>query len=117
MAKHLVTLGASGVGPGVAQTAQGNEDLTSMAVAMEAHMRAIETWIISSEITALDNHVLKLDTLKAGRAQMGSLTFEGPELAEIVQKVRRREHRSDEAAGRAHAASFRCQRHITKGSC
>ena len=40
-----------------------------------------------SAIPALDDHALKLDTLKAGQAHLGGLTFEGLEFAEIVQKV------------------------------
>ena len=58
-----------------------------MAVTMEARMRAIEQWITVSAISALDDHALKLDTLKAGQAHLGGLTFEGLEFAEIVQKV------------------------------
>ena len=58
-----------------------------MAVAMEARMRAIEQWITVLGIPALDDHALKLDTVKAGQAHLGGLTFEGLEFAEIVQKV------------------------------
>ena len=63
LAKRPATLGASGVGPELPQQAQGNAELTNVAVAMEARMRAIEQWIIASAIPALDDHALKLDTL------------------------------------------------------
>ena len=87
LAKRPATLDASGARPGPPQQAQGNAELTNMAVAMEARMRAIEQWITASAIPALDDHALKLDTLKAGQAHLGGLTFEGLEFAEIVQKV------------------------------
>ena len=54
---------------------------------MEARMRAIEQWITASAIPAFDDHVVKLDTLKAGRAQLGGLTLEGLEFAAVIQEV------------------------------
>ena len=58
-----------------------------MFVAMDTCIRAIEQWITASAVPALDDHALKLDTLKAGQTQLGGLTFEGLEFAEIIQKV------------------------------
>ena len=51
---------------------------------LSTRMRAIEQWITASAVLALDDHDLKLDTLKAGQAQLGGLTFEGVEFAEII---------------------------------
>ena len=75
LAKRPATLDPSGVRPGPPQQAQGNAELTDMAVAMETSMRAIEQWITVSAIPALDDHALKLNTLKAGQAHLGGLTF------------------------------------------
>ena len=47
-------------------------------------MRAIESWISTSGIPALDHHAFKLDALQAGQAQMGGLIFEGLAFVEIV---------------------------------
>ena len=58
-----------------------------MVFAVEARMLAIEQWIMASAIPALDDHALKLDTLKAGQAHLGGLTFDGLEFAEVIQKV------------------------------
>ena len=70
-----------------------------MVVAMEARERAIEQWIMASAIPALDDYALKLDTLKADQAQLGGLTLEGLEFAEVIQKV-----------GKAQGRSSRCYR-------
>ena len=88
LSKRPATLDASsGARPGPPHQAPGNAELTNMAVAMEARMRAIEQWITASAIPALDDHASKLDTVKAGQAHLGGLTCEGLEFAEVLQKV------------------------------